>query len=279
VILASPAILVLAGLIAMWVGARRQQAFSAAERARLIQAANTTPSERPSVLGADVVPSPVARYLRHAIRTTKHIREVRISQIGTLRTDLKSERWMSFSAEHLVVPPATGFVWDARVNVAPLVHVRVRDSLIDGRGAGHVSLLSAFTLGGDAGTPEMNSGSLHRFLAEAVWYPTTLLPSRKLTWTAIDETKALATLTDHAVSVSLEFRFAATGEVTGIYTPARWGTFAGGYRQVPWEGHFRDYREHNGVLLPTEGDVGWYVDGEWRAVWKGTMTEFRFRFE
>ena len=96
-----------------------------------------------------------------------------ISQIGTLRTDPKSERWMSFSAEHFVVPPATGFVWDARVNVAPLVHVRVRDSLIEGRGAGLVSFLSAFTVGGDAGTPEMNSGSLHRFLAEAVWYPTT----------------------------------------------------------------------------------------------------------
>jgi hypothetical protein len=59
-------------------------------------------------------------------------------------------------------------------------------------------------------------------------------------------TKALATLTNDRVSVSLEFRFGASGEVTGIYTPARWGTFAGGYKQVPWEGHFRDYRERDG---------------------------------
>ena len=186
---------------------------------------------------------------------------------------------MSFSAEHLVVPPANGFVWDARVTVAPLLHVRVRDSLIEGRGSGLVSFLSAFTLSAAADTPEMNSGSLHRFLAEAVWYPTALVPSPTLAWTAIDETKALATLTDHDVSVSLEFRFAKTGEVTGIYTPGRWGKFADGYRQVPWEGHFRDYREYNGMLLPTEGEVGWYVDGEWRPVWKGTMTEFEFRPE
>jgi hypothetical protein len=79
----------------------------------------------------------------------------------------------------------------------------------------------------------MKSGSLHRNLA--VWYPTALLPSSQLQWTHIDPTKALATLTNDHVSVSLEFRFADSGEVTGIYTPARWGTFAGGYRQVPWE--------------------------------------------
>jgi hypothetical protein len=120
----------------------------------------------------------------------------------------------------------------------------------------------------------MNSGSLHRYLAEAVWYPTALLPGPKLKWTEIDATRALATLTDHGVTVSLEFRFAGTGEVTGIYTPGRWGTFPGGYRQVPWEGHFRDYRERDGIVVPAEGDVGWYIDGEWRAVWKGTVTAF-----
>jgi hypothetical protein len=123
----------------------------------------------------------------------------------------------------------------------------------------------------------MNSGSLHRYLAEAVWYPTALLPSRTLKWTAIDATASLATLAYRDVSVSLEFRFAPTGEVTGIYTPARWGMFSGRYSQVPWEGHFRDYRDRDGVVVPTEGDVGRYVDDEWRAVWKGTVTAFELR--
>jgi hypothetical protein len=184
---------------------------------------------------------------------------------------------MSFEAEHIVVPPATGFVWNARVRAAPLIHVRVRDALVQGTGSGHVSLLSAFTVSADADTPEMNSGSLHRYLAEAVWYPTALLPSATLRWTEIDATRSLATLTSHGVTVSLEFRFAETGEVTGIYTPGRWGTFPGGYRQVPWEGHFRDYRTRDGIFVPTEGDVGWYVDKEWHAVWKGSITAFELQ--
>lgn len=140
--------------------------------------------------------------------------------------------------------------------------------------ARQVSLLSAFNVSADAGTPEMNSGSLHRFLAEAVWYPTALLPSSKLQWSPIDASSALATLTEGGISVSLEFRFAETGEVTGIYTPARWGTFSGGYEEHPWEGHFRNYEQRHGMWVPNEGDVGWYVGGDWHAVWKGTVAGY-----
>jgi hypothetical protein len=278
-ILASVGTVVILLILALWIGARRQQDTLSAQVDRLIHAAATAPVAAAGIQGLDAVPEPVARYLRWALRTKEHIQEVRIRQIGTLRTDVRSERWMPFEAEHIVVPPATGFVWNARVGVAPLLHVRVRDALIEGRGSGQVSLLSAFTVSADAATPEMNSGSLHRYLAEAVWYPTGLLPSPTLRWTGIDATRALATLTDHEVSVSLEFRFAETGEVTGIYTPARWGKFPEGYRQVPWEGHFRDYREQDRILVPTEADVGWYVDNEWRAVWKGRITAFQRRTE
>jgi hypothetical protein len=274
------AVIFVALVAAVWIGSRRQQIGLSAQIDRLIRAgaAQGTAVPRGSQ-GLDAVPAPVSRYLRWALPTEKHIQEVRIRQVGTLRTDVHSDRWMLFEAEHIVVPPATGFVWNARVRVAPLLHVRVRDALVEGGGSGQVSLLSAFTVGAAADTPEMNSGSLHRYLAEAVWYPTALLPSSKLKWTEIDATSALATLSDHNMSVSLEFRFAETGEITGIYTPARWGTFAGGYRQVPWEGHFRDYRERDGVFVPTEGDVGWYIDNKWQAVWKGGITEYRLRTE
>jgi hypothetical protein len=273
-ILAAIAIVFVALLVAVWIGARRQQSALSAEIDRLRRATTVQAAAQSVTPQFNDLPAPVARYLLLALPTTKHIQEVRIRQTGTLRTDVSSERWMSFEAEHIVVPPATGFVWNARVRVAPLTHVRVRDALIEGRGSGQVSLLSAFTVSADADTPEMNSGSLHRYLAEAVWYPTALLPSPTLRWTEIDATRSLATLTNHGVTVSLEFRFAETGEVTSIHTPGRWGTFPGGYRQVPWEGHFREYRTRDGVFVPTEGDVGWYVDKEWRTVWKGSITAF-----
>ena len=122
----------------------------------------------------------------------------------------------------------------------------------------------------------MNSGALHRYLAEAVWYPTALLPSAKLRWSPIDDNAALATLTDNGITVSLEFRFNATGEVAGIYSPARWGAFDGGYKQVPWEGHFLEYQSRGGIVVPSEGEVGWYSGGKWRPVWKGRIIEANY---
>ena len=270
--------LVMGALLATWIGLRRNQSALAADIDRLVRAGAAHGVAAPA--GSQVLerlPLPVARYLRFALPSSKEIREVRIRQTGTLRTDATSERWMSFDAEHFVVPAATGFVWNARVQAAPLVHVRVRDAFIDGRGSGQVSVMSAFTVSAAAGGIEMNSGSLHRYLAEAVWYPTALLPGRDVEWTEIDDRRALATLTSHGVSVSLEFRFTDSGEVAGIYTPARWGTFPGGYRQVAWEGRFRDYRERDGVVVPTEGEVGWYIDDEWRAVWNGLVVDYTLR--
>ena len=262
---------------AFWIGSRRQHLALTAQMATLMRAARDAPER--SIEDLDALPLPVARYLRWALPDGASMRLVRLEQRGTLRTDTGSARWMPFEAEHLVAPGGTGFVWNARVAIARLLHVSVRDAYIEGEGSGHVSLLSAFGISTASGTPEMNAGALHRFLAEAVWYPVALLPGPTLQWSPIDSNRALATLTDHGTSVSLEFRFADTGEVTGIYTPARWGTFAGGYAERPWEGHFRNYERRSGLRVPTEADVGWYVGDEWHAVWKGTILAFDIPYQ
>ena len=276
-LLAGAAVLTAGLIAAVWIGSRRERRERSAHVDRLMRAAGTAPSS--AVQELDSLPPPVARYLRRALPQRRTIGIVRMRQAGRLRTDVRSERWMPFEAEHTAAPRAVGLVWNARVHVAPLLHVAVRDAYVAGEGSSHVSLLSALPVSAARGTPEMNSGSLHRFLAEAVWYPTALLPGSNVRWTAIDAGRALATLTDHGVSVSLEFRFTETGDVSGIYTPSRWGTFEGGYEQRPWEGHFRDYRMRDGVLVPTNGDVGWYAGDRWHAVWEGTITAYKAHAE
>ena len=218
------------------------------------------------------LPAPVARYLQLAlgVRSTPP-GTVEIRQSGELRTDERSERWMPFTAVHVASPQGCGFIWNARVRLLPLIHLRVLDSLVNGRGSGQVILQSVVGIARDAGTPQLTLGAMHRFLAEAVWYPWALAPSQALRWTAIDDQRALATLTCGKTTVSLEFRFLEDGTVAGIYTPARWGRFSGSYAQVPWEGRFSDYQRQSGVLIPSKGEVGWYRDGELRTVWRGTV--------
>jgi hypothetical protein len=163
------------------------------------------------------LPPPVARYIKHALLTEKRrIVIAHYRQVGTLRTDTRSERWMNFTASQVTSPSLSEYVWDARFSLMPLLYLRVIDSFVGGRGAGQVALLSAVPIGSAGGTTEMNSSSLHRFLAEAVWYPTALLPIPALSWTLIDDASALVTLTQGAISVSLEFRFNQCDEVESV---------------------------------------------------------------
>ena len=112
----------------------------------------------------------------------------------------------------------------------------------------------------EQGGAELKAGALQRYLAEAVWLPTALLPSDTLQWSAIDEQRALATLTDSGLSVSLEFSFNDTGEITGIYTPGRYYLEDGGnYKLMPWAGYHRAYEARSGMRIPIEGEVEWQL--------------------
>lgn len=240
----------------------------------LLEGAHGGGSDRVDLNALGEVPPPVARYFRHVLRKRhQFIRVARLEQVGELRTSTRSSRWSRFRARQIIVPPSTGFVWDAQVSILPLIHVRVRDAYVRGTGSGRVSLLSTITMAADSDRPALNSGALHRYLAEAVWYPTALLPSPALRWSPVGDTKAQATLTDSDLIVSLEFWFNDTGEITGVYSPGRWGRFDGAYQQIPWEGHFRSYHESGGMLVPAEGEVGWYSTGRWERVWKGRIVE------
>lgn len=216
---------------ALWLGSRWQQRAFSELVEPLVRVSSPRGVTQVNLNPLNDLPAPVARYFRRVLQQKQPIIQLAcFTQVGTLRTNVHSDRWLKFEANQIVAPPATGFLWNACVAMAPLLHVRVRDALIAGHGSGQVSFLSAFTIAADGGNLEMNSGALHRYLAEAVWYPTALLPSAKLRWSAIDDNTALATLTDNGVSVSLEFRFNSAGEVASIFTPGRWGKFDGGYK-------------------------------------------------
>ena len=233
-------------------------------------------TDRDAIAG---VPPPVRRYLGHALRDGQPpIRVARLRQKGMLRPGVGSSRWLSFESRQVVTPLSVGFIWDAWVRIVGPLHLRVVDSYVQGRGSGALSLQSVIPLARDSDRRELNSGALHRYLAEAVWYPTALLPSRVLHWSPIDQNRALATLAHAGQTVALEFRFTDAGEVSGIYTPARWEKTADGYRQAPWEGHFHNYIEREGMRVPSEGEVGWYVHDQWRKVWTGSIVEAAYEF-
>lgn len=265
---------------AVLIGRARERAKAELMAARLIQSASERVHETVEFDSLAELPPPVARYFRHVLTDGQHfIRVAKLHQSGDLRINTTTQSWLSFTANQLVVPPATGFLWNAKVRLLAAAHVRVLDGYIAGVGSGRLSLLSAFSVASERGAPELNSGALHRYLAEAVWCPTALLPQSGVVWKSMDDHAAIATLTDKGTTVSVEFRFNEVGEVTGIYSPGRFGKFDDGYKQVAWEGHFRDYEVQGGMRVPRYGEVGWYDNGALQLVWKGNVLGAQYELE
>lgn len=226
------------------------------------------------------LPPPVDRYFRHVLTDGQPLIQLaRLQQLGVLRTSTIADSWLPFTAAQVVAPPVTGFLWNAKIEMPLGTHIRVQDSYIASVGSGRVSLLSAFAIASEAGVPELDSGALHRYLAEAVWFPTALLPQSGVKWSPIDDYSAQATLSAGNTTVSLVFRFNDVGEVTGIFSDGRFGSFDGGYKRVPWEGHFRDYQAKGCMRVPLYGEVGWYDHGVLQLVWKGDLINVRYEFK
>jgi hypothetical protein len=222
----------------------------------------------------NALPPPVARYLRAAVTD---IHPIVRSAIATQEAEFFiNGAWRPLRAtQHFTVAPP-GFVWDARISMAPLLDVSVRDAYVLGRGAMQASLLGVYALADQADTPALNAGALQRFLGEAIWFPTALLPSAAVTWAPRDERSAVATLRDGATAVSLAFEF-ADGKVRTI-SGDRFRESRGRYTLEPWRIECGEHAEREGMTIPLRCEVSWITNGRAEPYWRGRITAIAYRY-
>lgn len=218
------------------------------------------------------LPAPVQRYLRAVLREGQRVpTTARIVHDGTFLLR-PPDGWRPFrSVESFVSHPA-GFLWDAEVRSAPGLVVRVRDGLIDGAGSMRASLLGVIPIVKVEGTPDIAQGALFRWLAEAQWMPTALLPSAGVLWLPVDDSTARATVSVAGVSAWLDFHFGPDSLVTRTYTSARGRDVNGVTVATPWEGRCTDWQERGGMRIPLECEVAWLLPEGRQAYWRGRIT-------
>jgi hypothetical protein len=216
----------------------------------------------------DGLPEPVGRYFATVLTEGQpYVRRVRLRQSGEFRTGDAADSWKPFTAiQHFTTDPP-GFVWDAKIEMVPLVSVRVVDMYKNGEGALRAKVLSTLSVVDEGPGVEMNSGELLRYLAETVWFPTALLPGEGVEWTLIDGESARATLTHRGTTVSLVFHFNSRNEVDRVFAESR-------YRSV--DDYFRNYQVRNGMLIPIEGEVEWNLPEGNLPYWRGYLEEIEY---
>lgn len=229
--------------------------------------------------GREVLPDPVARYFRHVLPNGQLVVSgARLTQEGQFRIGDNDHGWRPFRATQHYSTDPVGFIWDARLRLAPLVNVNVRDAYQGGAASMRASLLGMMPIVAAHGASELNASALQRYLAEAAWFPTALLPAHGLTWQPIDNMTARASLTDSGTTVSLEFRFNDRGEIVSVFAPVRFREVNGQYIPTPWLGRFWNYEERHGILLPIDGEVAWQVSGVSFPYWRGKLVDIEFDF-
>jgi len=226
------------------------------------------------------LPAPVQRYFRAVLKDGQQIIAVaRFSHEGQFRMKESEDRWTPFTSNQIATTRPAGFVWDARIRMAPGVTAFVHDAYVAGEGILHAEALGLVTVVDLRGTPAAAQGELLRYFAEAAWYPTALLPSQGVRWEALDDSTARATLTDGATTVSLEFSFDSEGLITSLNAASRYhGDVDGVPEFAPWQGRFWAYEIRNGMRIPLEGEVAWQLPEGPLPYWRGRITEISYEF-
>lgn len=252
-------------------------AWHRATRAAIAELAPSTPAR--DLFDATAVkdlPAPVARYFTTAIVDGHPL--VRAAIATQDAEFFINGGWKPLHAtQHFSVSPP-GFVWDARIEMAPLMPAMVRDAYVNQRAAMQASLYGVFVLANQIDKPQLNSGALQRFLGEMVWIPTALLPSSTVSWEARDDHSATVTLVDGATRVSLDFAFGDNGMPVTI-SGDRFKEDSGRYSIQPWTITCGESTIKDGMMIPLRCEVAWLVNGVRQPYWRGRIASIEYQYD
>ena len=212
------------------------------------------------------LPAPVQRYFRHVLPEGQpYLRGLRLRHTGQFKTDLKKD-WIAIEGEQYITADPPGFIWQGTTS-----QFVARDEFVAGHGRLDVRLLGAVPIAGGTG-PAYDQGELLRWLVESSWLPTALLPNESIAWTAIDDHSARLTLTHQGHSVSCLLRFNERNEIAEAEAPRQMNEAT----ERPWQCRFNQYRRWHGVLIPTVGEAGWVIDGEYQPYARFSVRELDY---
>jgi len=225
------------------------------------------------------LPAPVQRYFRTVLKPGQPlVAGVKVEHNGTFNMKEDGEQWKNFTSHQSVTTQRPGFVWNAAISVMPGLTARVHDAYVAGEGILTVALLGLIQVVNMDHTPELARGEFMRWCAEAVWYPTALLPGAGVKWTAIDDHSAMATFRDGDLEVDVRFHFKGDGLIDAIRVENRQRVVEGKMVSTHWEGRFWNYSRRNGMLIPLDGDVAWLLPQGRKLYWQGRIRRIEHIF-
>jgi hypothetical protein len=236
------------------------------EVAKLLANSRDISSRRFAYVQLEGLPRPVQQYFRHVLREGQpYISNVHLFHNGTFKADMKKD-WIDIRGEAYFSADRPGFVWKGKTAA-----FTARDMFIEGKGRLVVSLFSLFKVEDSQGT-RYNRGELMRWLGESVCFPTNLLPSKALAWSAIDDYSARLEYNYQGMMLNYIVFFNDAHEITQMHATRNMGD---GPRQK-WVTKLSKYQQRNSVLIPTVLEAGWQLKEGYFPYAKFTISQIDY---
>lgn len=226
---------------------------------------------------ADKLPPSIRKWLeRSKLIGRSSSNAFRLTQKGSLRTEPEGA-WMPVTATQWLFTGRPGFLWKARIQAAPLVHISGCDTYRDGRGRMQIKLMSLFTVADSAGK-EIDQGTLLRYLGECVWAPAALACDY-IRLEQLDGSSVRASMNYGGVEASGIYRFNADGDFAS-FEAKRYYDRKGGATLEDWlvTADPDGYREFSGVRVAAKLSVTWRLktgDFTWYRLEIDSIEELR----
>jgi len=202
------------------------------------------------------LPGAVQNWLRASgVFGRKILPVVHIVQSGMMMTK-PGGKWMPFIAKQYSTITSPAFAWKVKMGT-PVMFLGGRDIYENGKGRMLIKLYSLVTVVNSRG-PEVDQGSLLRYLAEMCWYPyAAICPYIK--WEELDQHAAKATMSYGGVTASGKFFFDNSGQYIRFEAERYFARANKKPTLETWvvSNDPLSIKEVGGIKLPTESTLTW----------------------
>ncbi len=221
------------------------------------------------------LPEPVQHYFRYSgVIGMVPVKTVSLKQRGFFRMK-EGQRMMPMQAEQYYTTNPPSFLWYGKITPVPLLSIKARDMLFNGKGSMLIKLLGLFKVGETSGI-EMGQAALTRYLSEAIWFPTALL-DKCVTWMQVNTNSARAIIEYAGIKASGIFHFDSNGQLKN-FTTERYQLEGDKLILRPWSTPIRAYKAINNLNIPYRGDAFWHLDGREFKYIEVEITELKYVF-
>lgn len=216
----------------------------------------------------DRLPALLRQYVeRSGLSPGESFRSTRIRQEGEIKLGEDAE-WQSFTATQWFSVGRPAFVWKPSMPM-PVGSVKGVDRLDRDGGRLEMRIFGAIPVANESG-PDILKAQLLRYLAELAWVPPAMVANEQISWEQTDPRTLRATASIGDASAEIDVHFDTKGDIVEVESEGRPRDEDGETVERPWGGTFSEYREFDGIRVPTRAEVYWDLPD-------GRFTYFRAR--